>query len=796
MLDAKQKTSCYHCGEACKTEHLSHNNLDFCCQGCLTVYNLLQDTGLTSFYEIENTPGSTIKPKNESKSFLDLEEVKQKFIDFTEGNQNRVTLYLPTMHCAACIWLLEKLEQINPGIIHSEVNFLKKEITVLFNAEKISLKDLVTLLEDLGYPPDLQRNKSKSMSAQRRSEMLKLGVAGFAFGNIMLFSFPEYLSFDTDSLGDFKFLFGYLNLGLSLPILFYSDTEYFKSAWKSITLRYLTIDVPIALGILTLFLRSTFEILSQTGSGYFDSMAGLVFFLLIGKWFQGKTYDALAFDRDFKSYFPIAVSRLTDCGEEVCMIEQIAIGDRLRILQNQVIPADATLLSESANIDYSFVSGESDTIQKDKNDLIYAGGRNVGKSIELLVVKQVSQSYLTDLWNQADFHASEKEQNFSTMIDTVSKYFSIGILLIALFTLAFWIVADASVAINAFTAVLIIACPCALALSMPFTAGHVSRILGKQGFFVKNAAILERIAKVNTIVFDKTGTLTTGSEFVITYNGTDLNEQQKAQIKSVANESTHPLSQALSQTLDGPILALDFFQQIPGSGVSARVEGSMIKLGSAEFCEANINPHNPAGSVVFLRIDDRVLGFYVIKKRTRHGVKKMIAALKSKFEISLLSGDNEADKAFMQDLFGNRSKLLFNQSPIDKLNYIKSLKSKNNVVMMLGDGLNDAGAFKSSDIGIAVADDVFSFSPACDVIIQANQISQLDKIIRYIKQSMQIVKLSILISLLYNAVGIYFATTGLLTPIFAAVLMPLSSISVVAFVTVLTNLMAPKLGGN
>lgn len=792
MQDAKQKTTCYHCGEDCKDEHLIYEEHDFCCHGCRTVYSLLQDTGLTSYYEIENTPGSTVKPKNESREFLDLDEVKRKFIDFSEGSQNRVTLYLPSMHCAACIWLLEKLEQLNPGVIRSEVNFLKKEITVLFDSNKMSLKDLVIMLEDLGYPPDLQRDKSKGASVQRRTELLKLGVAGFAFGNIMLFSFPEYLSLDDDSLGFFKTMFGYLNFGLSLPVLFYSDTEYFKSAWKSLQLRYLTIDVPIALGILTLFVRSSWEVLTQTGAGYFDSMAGLVFFLLIGKWFQSKTYDALAFDRDFKSYFPIAVAKLTDKGEEVCMLEQIKLGDRLRILQNQVIPADARLIGQTAKIDYSFVSGESDEIIKYQDDLIYAGGRNVGQSIEIEVVKEVSQSYLTDLWNQADFNTSEKHKNFSTMIDAVSKYFSIGILVIALATLVYWLIADASLAINAFTAVLIIACPCALALSMPFTAGNVSRILGKMGFFVKNATILERIASINTIVFDKTGTLTKGSEFEIEFHGSALTELQISQIKSLANESTHPLSQALAKTLRGKFLPIESFSQISGKGASATVEGETLKIGSAEFCEVQSTASNANGSRVYINFNGENLGFYSIKKSTREGIKSMIEALQTRFKISLLSGDNDSEKPAMQRIFGNHSDLIFNQSPVNKLDYINEEKSHDLAVMMLGDGLNDAGALKASDVGIAVADDVFSFSPACDVIMQANQISMLHKIIRYIKQSMNIVKASIVISLLYNVVGLYFAVTGTLTPIFAAILMPLSSISVVIFVTLLTNLIAPK----
>ncbi len=791
MPVAKQKTTCYHCGEHCQEEHLVFKNHDFCCHGCRTVYSLLQDTGLTSYYEIEHSPGSTVKPKTDNKDFLDLEEVKSKFIEFAEGSQNKVTLYLPSMHCAACIWLLEKLQQLNDGVIKSEVNFLKKEITVLFDTNKMSLKDLVLLLDELGYPADLQRDKSaKSAQKIRKTEILKLGVAGFAFGNIMLFSFPEYLSLDDASLDSFKPIFSLLNFALALPVLFYSSTEYFKSAWKSLRLKFLTIDVPIALGIATLFLRSAYEIITQTGAGYFDSFAGLVFFLLIGKWYQNKTYDALAFDRDFKSYFPIAVAKITPEGEMVCMLEDIKLGDRLRILQNQVIPADAKLTSRWAEIDYSFVSGESDLLSKTEGDLLYAGGRNTGIAFEVEVVKEVSQSYLTSLWNQVESNNSKPQ--FSSLIDKVSKYFSIGILAIAFGTLAYWLWYDATEAVSAFTAVLIIACPCALALSMPFTAGNVSRILGKMGFFVKNADVLESLAAINTIVFDKTGTLTKGTKFEVRYLGNILLKHQLAWIKTIASESSHPLSQALKSVIVGNTRLVKDLKTTEGEGISGVVDGALIKIGSATFVGAEPSDLAEEGSVVYVAINSIVYGHFIIRKTTRDGILHMISRINHSFKTYLLSGDNSSEKNAMEHIFGSKTNLYFNQSPTDKRAFVMKLNEEGKNVMMLGDGLNDAGAIKAASVGIAVADNVFSFSPACDVILQADQLKYLNQFIAYTKKSMNVVKASVILSLLYNLVGLYFAVRGELTPIFAAILMPLSSISVVSFVTLLTNMLKPK----
>jgi Cu+-exporting ATPase len=797
MSETKQKTTCYHCGEPCVEEHLHYQEHDFCCQGCKTVYTLLNETGLVSYYEIDkDSPGSTVQTERGNKDFLDLEEVKREFIEFSEGSRSKVTFYLPTMHCAACIWLLEKLERINPGVYRSEVNFLRKELTVHFNTDRLSLKDLVILLEDLGYPPDLQRDRMKKAGAKESKKLLlKLGVAGFAFGNIMLFSFPEYLSIEDASLDQFKVLFGYLNMLLAVPVLLYSDVDYIRSAWQSLKVRYLTIDVPIALGIFTLFGRSAYEILSGTGAGYFDSFAGLVFFLLVGKWYQSRTYEALAFDRDFRSYFPIAVTRLRKGEEEVCMLEKIAKGDRLKILNNQVIPADSVLIKGLATVDYSFVNGESDLVEKHEGEWLYAGGRQTGGAIEVEVIKEVSQSYLTGLWNQSVFADQPTHKRFSTLIDQVSRTFSIGILSVAMLTLIYWLWADAGVAIDAFTAVLIIACPCALALSMPFASGNVSRILGKLGFFVKNAAMLEELAGVDTAVFDKTGTLTKAHSTTVRFDGAVLSEEESTWVRSAASNSTHPLSVAIRKKLEGKVAPLEFFDDAAGKGITARVQGHEISMGSV-----SMKAHGPQKShavafnesTVHLWIDDRYKGCFLVEKEVRKGIPGLVKDLQAHTETHLLSGDHEGEMERMRALFGNESFLRFHQSPMDKLNYIEGLQEKHKRVMMLGDGLNDAGALKQADVGIAVADDVFSFSPACDAILQADRLHRLGEFLTYIKRSLNVVKASVLISLLYNVVGLYFAVRGELTPIVAAILMPLSSVTVVGFVSLMTSLLSPK----
>src|SRR3972149_4671997 len=269
-----------------------------------------------------------------------------------------VTFYVPQMHCSSCIWLLENLYRINPGIIHSEVDFLKKTVTIKFNPNRISLKQNVELLTSIGYEPqiNLEDVEGKKLQTTNKKLIYKIGVTGFCFGNIMLLSFPEYLNIDAADSFFIKF-FGWLNLILSLPVFLYSSSGYFISAYKGLQKRILNIDVPISLGIFVLFFRSAFEVITHTGAGYFDSMTGLVFFLLLGKLFQNKTYETLNFDRNYKSYFPLSGILKTNESEVSIPISKLNVGDKIIIRNNEIIPADSVLFGGEGNIDYSFVTG-------------------------------------------------------------------------------------------------------------------------------------------------------------------------------------------------------------------------------------------------------------------------------------------------------------------------------------------------------------------------------------------------------------------------------------------------------
>ena len=793
-----QDLICYHCGEECPNDEIRIGDKLFCCNGCKTVYELLESNDLCNYYNIDSNPG--VNQKNDIKKnydFLDDAELKEKLIDFTDGKITTVTFSIPQTHCSSCIWILENLYKMDEGIIHSEANFLKKTVSIKFDEEKTSLKKVVLLLDSIGYEPDLNLAEKELEKSEILNKKLwyKIGVAGFAAGNIMMFSFPEYLATASIPLDGIRPVFKYLNILFALPVIFYSASDYFVSAFKGLRKKIVNVDVPISLGIIVLFLRSLFEIFTNTGHGYLDSMTALVFFLIVGKMFQNKTYAALNFERNYKSYFPIAVTIIKNNKETTKPVEKLNVGERIVIKNGELIPADSILINGRAFIDYSFVTGESNPVEKINGDMIYAGGRQTGGAIEVETIKDVSQSYLTQLWNNKVFN-KEDESKIDAFVNVVSKYFTFVIISIAIVSALYWLPTSISFAMNAFTSVLIIACPCALALSTPFTLGSTLRIFGKNNFYIKSTHVIEKLAEITSIVFDKTGTITETGNAEIHYEGEKLTEYEKQLVKSLVRNSSHPLSKNIFELFNNSnLLEVKNYKEVPGEGIFAEIDGNKIQIGSRLFVTSNSDKDKTNLSTkVYLSINNKMKGYFSISNSYRNKLKEVISYLKNHYGLSVLSGDNDSEKEKLLKYFPSNTKMLFKQSPFDKLTYIENLKNKNEKVLMIGDGLNDAGALKTSDVGISIAENINNFSPSCDGILDAKSFGKLNSFIKFAKISKNIVIVSFVISFIYNVIGLSFAVQGILSPVISAILMPLSSISVVIFTTLATNIIAKKKG--
>lgn len=890
---------CYHCGADCGPQLIEKDEKAFCCHGCATVYALLNDNALCQYYDLNSHPGLKLDAEARSKyAFLDQPEVEAALLDFKEGNHARVHFFVPAIHCSSCLYLLEHLYKLADGVLRSEVNFPKKEVSIHFDPAVVSLRGVVELMAAIGYPPSLNLDRAAPGARKKQSKKVwyQLGVAGFCAGNIMLLSFPEYFGLEAVS---FAQLFGFLNIGLALPVLFYSARDYFISAWKGLRKRSLNMDVPISLGISVLFLRSVYEIVSGMGAGYLDSMAGLVLFLLLGKVYQQKSYHLLSFERDYKSYFPLAVIRLVGAGgsdrsspegvggarsaiesagegdkernpgghtslgvngertgifEESVPLEQVQQGDRLLIRNGELVPADGRLVAGEGRIDYSFVTGESELVRKETGEKVFAGGRQFGSAIEVVVEKAVAQSYLTQLWEHDAFR-KEDGSLVSRVSERAARVFTPAVLLIALGAAVFWGLYDASRVWFVISSVLIVACPCALALASPFTLGNAIRAFGRRRFFLKGPVVVEQLAEVDHVVFDKTGTLTDRSQASVDYSGDALGEWEVLVLRSLLRHSMHPLSQAVLRSLpDAGYLDVEGFQELKGAGLSGLVDGVFVRIGSARLVQggearsgARLNadaergfegqgnlvgarafvgrgitgkqfevdssgdtglkctfvegvkvggefegefelgghPQVADGSRVFVAIGDDFRGCFVVGNHYREGLSEMLGALEGRYPLSVLTGDSARERARLAALFPAGTEFRFRQSPADKLAYIQGLQAEGKKVLMVGDGLNDAGALKQSNVGISVAEDAAAFTPASDAILEGGAMARLGRFLMFSHWGMRVIYFSFFLSLLYNVVGLGFALTGDLSPLVAAILMPMSSVSVIAFTTLM-----------
>lgn len=789
---------CFHCGQEIEKERILFDEKVFCCNGCKSVYEILSLNKMGNFYDLNKKAG--VRPSTEGTQqfdYLDTPEVFGKVVDFSEGNSTLVTFKIPVMHCSSCIWLLESLSKLNAGIRYSQANFTQKTLQVSFNHNVLKLSELAHFLADLGYKPviNLETTEKKVIQGDR-DLIIKLSIAGFAFGNAMMFALPEYFSWITREndywIKELAPFFRFLTLLLSIPVVFYSASDYYKSAWYGLRHKIVNIDVPIVLGILVLFGRSLYEILTDYGPGYFDTLCGLLFFMLLGRFFQKRTYTALSYDRDYKSFYPIAVTRVDhQKGQRNILLSEIKVGDRILVRNQEIIPVDAILISGEGNIDNSFITGESATVAKSPGNKIYAGAKQQGAVLELEVVKTVDQSYLTQLWNKEAF--KQRETGLDSLTNQISKYFTFVILGITLLAGIYWYRIDLEKMFQVVSAVLIVACPCALALSAPFTFGHIMRILGRQKFYVKDTLTIEKLSKIDTLVFDKTGTITHHKKSDIQYQGMPLSPFDLENIKSLLKNSSHPLSKNLYDFLEVEdcYFPVSNFQELMGKGYSAKVRGHLYKIGSGDFVGVESKGLETA---VFVSKDGQILGKYIFRNHYRKNLAEMYKQLLA-YHIYILSGDNAAETEKLKQIIPNVSGLSFNQSPEDKLHYIQQLQQAGKRVAMLGDGLNDAGALKQSNIGIAVADDTNAFTPSSDVIMDGRNMSLLPKYLTISKYAMRIVTFTFIISILYNLIGLGFAITGHLSPLVAAILMPLSSISVVVFTTVSTWLLGLKVFG-
>ncbi len=767
---------CYHCGEKCIEQRHISDEKSFCCEGCLTVYELLGSGDLCNYYNLEQTPGSKLDPSvSQNYIILDEPKIAEKFILFEDKSVRQISFYIPFIHCSSCIYLLQNLHRLSPHINFSTVNFTTKKVQITYDTEGISLSGLAQLLASVGYAPLITESTDEHIK-KRAPRVLEIGVAGFCFGNIMLFSFPEYLGLNLSGNNTWLSFFRYLSFSLSLPVFFYSAREFWRQAWAGIRHKSANISIPVALALIIIFGRSCFEVFSGTGAGYFDSLSGLVFFMLLGRFVQDKTLGALNHDRDFRSYFPMAIQVERAGKMLVETLEEVKSGDILSIAEGEVLPMDGVLLDEQASIDYSFLTGENLPKLIQKNEKLFAGGMNKSKASRYIVSKPFSQSQFASLWQNSVF--TEEAQNKNELLDKVSWYFTLIVLILSFVAFGYWYSAGESVkAWDALSTSLIVACPCALLLSATFARGFVMQRLFSKQMYLRSADVLEDLYKVKSVIFDKTGTLTEIDRNSVAYEGKAMNSTQKTLLSSVMSASTHQLAQVLRGLIHVSPHTESTVESVKESeqSIEGWVENHHVEIGTPRYLGVAVK--KKSGLEIALLIDKEEIGRFIIKNTYRSEIPKLFKSLIN-YPLFVLSGDREANKSQLLEELQFSGEAHFDLTAQEKLDFVKELESKT-PSMVIGDGVNDAGALKQATVGVALIEDSYSFSPANDVMLPNPKIGNLPQLLKLGSKTRLIIFSTFVYSLVYNSFGLTLALSGNLTPVVAAVLMPASSLGII-----------------
>lgn len=786
-VEQASNRGCLHCGELLGDDRVDNDAGAFCCGGCSTVHALLVQSGLGGFYELAGPVAPRAGGHARDFAYLDDEETLAELCSYVDGERLRVEWVLPAIHCASCLWLLERLPQLESAVVRARVDLLGRRLTVVLDRGRGTLADLAALLSRLGYPPELQfdqlggssaaRQRSRSVASDRLG--LRIGVAGFAAGNVMLLAFPEYLGMSAAELATWRPLFGALSLVLAIPVVWFSGGDYLRQAATAIRLRRLNVDLPIALGMLAMLGHSAFEIIGGSGPGYLDSLLGLVFFLLLGRWFQRQTHRRIVFDRDYRSYLPLSARVRTGCGVSAERLDRLRVGDVVEVVDGEVLPADGILVDGEARLDRSFITGEDVAVRVPPGGEVQAGCRQRGGAIAVRLTGSVASSYLARLWSESAFRQNEDRDTSGTLA-AVGRYFSLATLTLGALTLAYWWPTDAGTAVRSATAVLIVACPCAASLALPFVYGRLAGIAGRHGLALRSAAVVERFAEIDASAFDKTGTLT-GPDAVEVVEVVPPDSRVAAHLSALAATSVHPVSRALVNHLaeagsESVSCAVEERSETPGSGLSAQIGGHRYRLGRPAWVGACAS----LDSTVAVSCDGEPVAAYRLRSRRRAGVSQLIRFARRWGPVSMISGDGDADAQRWRELFGE-DRLSFRQNPTSKLRQMEAARTAGHRVLYVGDGLNDAGALRAAHVGLAVSSESGGFNPACDGVLDAGAVERLAGLWRMLAGGRALVYGALGLAVAYNLVGVAFAVSGRLEPVVAAILMPLSSLTVVAY---------------
>lgn len=782
---------CSHCkDELIPSKTIKNERGDlFCCQGCLGVYQLVHELGIEEFYQLDAKAGLSLRNhQSRDYQFLESEEMLSRLSHKKKSEHIfEYRLFLPSIHCAACVLLLENLPRMmKNGILEAKVHYPRKELILNIDVREISLHEILPFLDSMGYQVSLETITQQSDTEQSNT-LLNLAIAGFCFGNCMLFSFPEYLAIELSS--SFERVFRVLSLVLATASTLLVSRHYFVSAYRSIQARVLSLHIPVSIGIFALYFESVRQVVLNIGQGYSDSLTGFLFFLHIGKYLQEQSLQHLSFDKELKSYFPLSALKIEGNTKVPTPVENLQTQDQVYLRMGELISFDGVLLSDQAEIDYSFFTGESEAIQIKKGGFAQAGGRIISSSARFEVQLPISKSKIQKFWESLDQQSESTVIDFQTSAWTnrTASIYTPTVLLAALVNCFYWLgLGNFALALETTVAVLIIACPCAISLSLPFTGASVLSLLRSRGLYLKSIQVLEKVYEIQGIILDKTGTLSESIRELIFVEEKPTDENLLGAIRTLALHSTHPISRTVAHNLsDFPLQEILNVNEIVGLGMKGSYQGKSLFLGKSDKLSES------RGKTV-IEYDSKLYPLE-FREKQRSGLSTFLSNLDKDYPLVLLSGDHGVANPSLEQLINDHfQEAIFELNPQEKAQKVRELEERNGYQLMIGDGLNDAGAMHHATLSLSVVEDQASFHPSCDMILEGQFLEDFTSQWSILNGSRYILLVCLLFAAFYNIIGLSLAVTANLTPLACAILMPLSSLTILAITLVGTWLLSVK----
>jgi len=752
----------------------------FCCNGCQGVYHLLNNDGFSSFYDKlgKNTLSKPIAVGNDSSTF-DMESFHKRYVRKTEDGFSRVDLIIEGIHCAACIWLNEKILDETDGIVEASINFTSNKAKIIWDESTLPLSKIIDTIRSIGYNAyPYEKTLSNTKSTQNnRDYFLRMSVAIFASMNIMMIGVAKYTGFFTGMSEEMTKMVHFAEWIFSTPVLFYSGWIFFRGAYFGLKNKIITMDFLVITGASLTYLYSLYVLFGGAGHSYFDSVAMIITFVLVGKYLEvlGKKSAIDTMDK-IKAYIPLQATIIENDVKKVVSLDAIQIGDIIEVKNGEKASVDGELISGESSFDESSISGESLPVSKKIGDTIYSGTINLDKVVRYIATKDYANSTLNHIVELLEDSLNSKPK-IEEMTNNLSKYFSITILGLALIAFVSWYFMglgfEKSLIIT--ISVIVIACPCALALATPIASLMGISWLGREGILFKEAKFIETFSKATTVVFDKTGTLTYGKlkvkEAFLEAKSDEINI-----LYTLADSSTHPVSKAIKRYLeenytDLHSLILENITQIPAIGLEATFENKKIFGGKSS--------NDNSFTTYEFRIDNQIVAHFSLEDTIRSDTKETIDYLQNNgLEVIVCSGDKESvvknlcEKLSIEGYY-------FEATPEDKAELITKLKNQNKIVVMVGDGINDSLALSRADISIAMGNGADIALAVSDVVILNDKLEGIIKSFYISKRTFGFIKQNLTISLIYNVVTIPIALLGYVIPLIAALSMSLSSLLVV-----------------